>query len=464
MFSLGTILLEWDPLDTQITLTAALVAMACAVPGCYLLLRRQSLLGDALTHSLLPGVVLSFLGVNALVEAGMLDVNQAAALRHPALILGAVAAGLLTAFLSESLTAGGRVEPGAALGVVYTGLFALGLLLLRLFADQVDLDPGCVLFGSLEARAIDTVTSWSIPRDAVLGAVLLATNLGLVRWFYQELRLATFDPELAQTMGIPVRWINYSLTMVTAATLVAAFQAVGSILAVAMLVVPAAIARLMTDRLDRMLGLSVLFAGLSAMLGHAAAITIPAWVATRIGAPQVQAVSSSGMIAVVAGGLFVLATLLAPRYGMLSRGLDRLRWRIRIVAEDILALLYRLEERAHRIHVPPATLDQIAARGAWPVWRTRLMAWWLQRTQCLRLQRDGTWELTERGREKGRNLVRSHRLWEAFLAKHFQVPESELHASAEYVEHYLEERLRTEIAADLDHPSADPHGRVIPPE
>ncbi|MEX0715818.1 MAG: metal ABC transporter permease [Planctomycetaceae bacterium] len=457
----------WNAADTWIVVTAALAAMACALPGNYLVLRRQSLMGDALSHSVLLGIVLAVLAANwikmwlGLGDAGYVALVAAAA------FAGAVIVGVSTAVLTEWVRNLGRVEASAALGVVFTTLFALGIVLIRAAAEGVHIDLQCVLLGEIVSVTLDTWNwnGWAIPRAAVANGAMLAVNGLLVLLFFKELRLAAFDPGLATTQGINARVVNHALMAVTAVTIVAAFRSVGSILVIAMLIVPPAAAYLLTNRLGRMIGLSLAIAAASAVLGHVSAIVVPALLLPRLGLPAVGSASTAGMMAAASGALFVLALLFGPRHGALSRGIDRLRVSLRIAADDFLGWLYRVEENAAADAAAIAAVGTATSgtlTGMHP-WVTRLATWRL-RSRRLIESAGGKYRLTERGRDAARELVRAHRLWEAFMQKHIAVPDDHLHATAHRVEHFLDSDLRRELEAELDRPRHDPHGRDIPPE
>lgn len=282
--------MNWTELDTWIVVTGVLICLACALPGAFLMLNRQSMLGDGISHAVLPGLAAAFLLTGS---------------RDPLpMVVGAVMAGMLTAILTQVVQRLGQVESGAALGVVFCGLFATGLILIRVASDQVDLDADCVLYGSIETAVVDV---GRVPRVALISGGLLLVNALLTVLFYKELRLAAFDPALATTLGFNANAIRLGLTLVASATTVLAFESVGSILVIAMLVVPAAAASLLTRRLHGLLWLALGFAGLSAGLGHIAAISLPGWIGSRVGQPGLGATSSAAMMAVVAGGLFLLA-------------------------------------------------------------------------------------------------------------------------------------------------------------
>lgn len=302
--------MTWLPLDTAIVTVGVLAAVACALPGCFLFLRQMSMMGDAISHAVLPGLAIAFLVTGSRTSLAM--------------FLGAAGVGVLTALFTQWISQFGNVDRGAAMGVVFTSLFALGLLLIVRAADHVDLDPGCVLYGAIELTPLDSVAlalgplALEVPRAAlVLGAVALFNLLFLLA-FYKELKLAAFDPALATTLGFHATLMHYLLMTVVAITTVAAFEAVGSIIVIAMLIVPAATAHLLTDRLPSLILLSVAVAAASAVLGHLAALLVP----PLIGFPST---STAGMMAVMAGALFLLAALFAPRHGMLPRSFARRR-------------------------------------------------------------------------------------------------------------------------------------------
>lgn len=288
----------WLAFDTWIVVVGMLAAMACALPGCFLVLRRMSMMGDAISHAVLPGLAVGFL-----VSASRASLSM---------FFGAAVVGVLTAVFSQWISRFGRVDRGAAMGIVFTTLFALGLLLIVRAADHVDLDPGCVLYGALELTPLDVLFSFSlaglvveVPRAAVVLAAVLAGNLLVIILLYKELNLSSFDPSLATTLGINATAIHYILMAMVAMTTVASFEAVGSIIVIAMLVVPAVSAYLLTHRLWLMLVLSAVIAALSAILGHLGALVVPGWFGF-------SGTSTSGMMAVAAGLLFLLSWFFGP--------------------------------------------------------------------------------------------------------------------------------------------------------
>jgi manganese/zinc/iron transport system permease protein len=294
--------MNWTELDTWIVITGVLVCVACALPGAFLMLNRQSMLGDGISHAVLPGLAIAFLLTNSR------DVLP--------MVIGAVLAGVLTAVWTQAVQRFGQVESGAALGVVFCGLFALGLILIRVASDRVDLDADCVLYGSIEIAVVDV---GPVPRVAMISGGLLLVNLLLALLFYKELRLAAFDPALATTLGFNADAVRLGLTLVASVTTVLAFESVGSILVIAMLVVPPAAASLLTRKLHWLLVLAMVFAAASAVAGHISAITLPGWIGPKVGLPDLGSTSSAAMMAVCAGGLFLLCWLASSMFQRIDR-------------------------------------------------------------------------------------------------------------------------------------------------
>jgi manganese/zinc/iron transport system permease protein len=434
----------WERMDTEIALVGALCAGACALPGTYLVLRRMSMMGDAISHAVLPGLAAAFLLTGSRDSLVML--------------VGAGVVGVLTALLTQWIHLVGRVESSASMGVVFTVLFAIGLILIRQAADHVDLDPDCVLYGAIEYVPLDrtTLAGLNVPRALVSAAGIFLFNLLFVLLFYKELKISSFDPGLATTLGIRADVMHYLLMTLVAVTTVVAFESVGSILVIAMLIVPPATAHLLTERLGVMLLLGVLLAVGAAPAGHWAAITAP-------GALGFEGVSTStaGMMAVVAGLLFLAALLAAPRHGLVSKLVHRAALSLRIAREDLLGLLHRREEQGQEPR--GATLRELsAARIGTPRLVTRLALLWLRRQGLIVAGEDG-YRLTPAGREAASRLIRSHRLWETYLGEHLMVPTDHLHEAAEQLEHVTDAQMRDRLAESVGPRTSDPTGHPIPP-
>lgn len=306
---------EFLQLDFPSILLGTLAALSCGLLGNFLVLRKQALMGDTISHVVLPGIVVGFLVTGLATTWPMM--------------LGALAAALIAVFLIEIIRRAGRIETGAAMGVVFTTMFAAGVVMLeQSSARGVHLDVEHALYGNLESAiwldAVGLSDLWN-PRvlaglpDAVwriLGVTILVIVFILA--FYKELVITSFDAAHADSLGISSRGVDFGLVFMTALAAVAAFAAVGSILVIAMFICPAATARMLTDRLSIQLWLSGIVAVFSGVVGYILAAFGPIWLGGN------DSVSAAGMIALVAGLLQVLAMILGPRYGVFFNRVTKL--------------------------------------------------------------------------------------------------------------------------------------------
>lgn len=438
---------SWQ-LDGWIVLAGILCAVASALLGNFLVLRRLSMLGDAVSHAILPGLAVAFFISNSRSSLPM--------------FLGAVIVGVLTALFTEWIRGIGKVEEGASMGVVFTSLFAIGLIMIVQAADRVDLDAGCVLYGAIELTPLDRITllGMDIPRAVALLAGVTILNLLFVIVFFKELKLSSFDPALATSMGFSSSVMHYALMVLVAVTAVASFESVGNILVVAMLIVPPATAYLLTDRLGLMIILSTIIATVGASSGHVAAVIVPRWFGY-------QSTTTAGMMAVMVGVLFVVALLFAPQQGVLVKWWRNRALSLRILCDDVIAFLYRLEERTES----GPTGDQRATANKQDL-ADELFASSSQISTALsRLSRWGElkydanrYHLTAKGAQHARKLIRSHRLWEQYLVSEASYDASKIHGTAEILEHFTDRSLRDQLSHATDAPTRDPHGTEIPPE
>lgn len=282
-----------------IALMGFFVAASCGLIGNYLILRRMALVGDAISHSILPGIAIAFLLANSR--------------STPVMFVGALAAGILTTVIIEVIHKKSRVKQDAAIGIAFSTLFAIGVILISLYADKVDLDQECVLYGEIAfvpLAPLVQIGGLSLAPEPVLrmGAVALVTAI-LIMVFYKELLVSSFDPGLAASLGINAGVMHYALMSMLSVVVVSAFESVGAILVIAMLILPGATASLLSHRLPVVLLLSVLHGALSTLLG----IHLSVWLECSMAAAMV----------VMGAVLFVLAWIFSPRSGLISR------WRAR---------------------------------------------------------------------------------------------------------------------------------------
>lgn len=280
-----------------IILIGALVGSSCSILGCFLVLRKMSMIGDAISHSVLPGIVIAFLISGSRESLVMM--------------FGAAAIGLVTVFLIQMFQNSG-VQADASIGVVFTALFAVGVVLISLYTRQVDLDLDCVLYGEIAYAPWDTlhIGGTSIGPKAVWGVgASFLLNMVVISLFYKQFKISTFDPALAASLGIPVVFFHYLLMSLVSISTVASFESVGAILVVGMIIVPAATAYLLTDKLSRMIIISIVLSIVSSLLGYYVAYLLDA--------------SIGGTMVAVTGVLFIVALFFSPKHGVFIKKWSR---------------------------------------------------------------------------------------------------------------------------------------------
>ncbi|PDO09680.1 MAG: iron ABC transporter [Candidatus Reconcilbacillus cellulovorans] len=279
--------------DLIILLTGGLVAASCSLLGSFLVLRRMAMVGDAISHAVLPGIAAAFLASGS---------------RDPIVVLpGAALMGVLAVFCIQWLRQSG-VQEDAATGVVFTALFAAGVLMVSLFARHIDLDLEHVLYGEIVFVPYDELHlfgKWLGPRALWFVGATFALNAAVVAIFYKQFKLCSFDPLLAASLGVPVTFFHYLLMALVSLTTVAAFDSVGAVLVVGMLVLPPATAYLLTDSLARMIGLGMAIGVADAAIGYGVSVALDA--------------STAGCMVTVAGLALALAFLFSPKHGILMR-------------------------------------------------------------------------------------------------------------------------------------------------
>lgn len=288
-----------------IMLMGFFVTTACGLVGNYLILRRMALVGDAISHSILPGIAIAFLLSNSRGTVAM--------------FLGALAAGVVTTVIIETIHKRSRVKQDAAIGIAFTSLFALGVILISLFASKVDLDQECVLYGEIAFIPLEPSVTFAGralgPLPVVRMGLVTVLVVVLVAAFYKELLVSSFDSGLAVSLGISATVVHYALMSTLSVVVVSAFESVGAILVIAMLILPGATASLLSQRLPVMHGLTVLHAALSSVLG----VHLSVWLECSIaGAMVVMATALFGL----AWGAYVIRHGRWPHRGITEPGAE----------------------------------------------------------------------------------------------------------------------------------------------
>jgi ABC-type Mn2+/Zn2+ transport system permease subunit/Mn-dependent DtxR family transcriptional regulator len=399
-------------------LASGMVGLMCGVLGAFIVLRNMSLVGDALAHAILPGVVAAYVvvGYSAL-----------------GFFVGAVVAGLITAVGITWVQHRGHTKNDAAIGIVFTAMFSLGVMGISYISrhDGVHLDLKDFLFGNVLGVA-----------DADLWLTALVTGYVLlsIAVFYRYFLVTTFQEVVAKTMGIDVKMVHYFLMLLLSFAVVASLQTVGVILVVAMLITPAATALLLTHRLERVLMIAGALGLLTAMLGLALAIVLET--------------TPGPAMAVTATLIYVAAVIFAPRRGLLFKAWSRMTLSRRVAAEDMLKAAYRTLDANGKLDEAQWRAELKATGVDWRKNRSRLL-----RKGWLDPQSGG---LSEKGAAEAERLVRAHRLWETYLANKVGVDVAHIHDEAERYEHLLTEEMLDDVDAILGYPAVDPHGSPIP--
>lgn len=398
-------------------IASSMVGLMCGVLGCFIVLRNMSLIGDALSHAILPGVVFAFMivGYSAL-----------------GFFTGAVIAGLLSAVVITWIQHNVKTKNDAAIGIVFTAMFSIGVMGISWISrnEGVHLDLKDFLFGNVLGVANE---------DLYLTTIVTVYVILSVIFFYRYLFVTTFQAVIAQTMGISVQMMHYFLMLLLSFAVVASLQTVGVILVVAMLITPASTALLLSNRLQWVIAIAGIIGFLSAVLGLVLAIIFET--------------TPGPAMAITATLFYLLAVFFAPEKGLLFRVYHKRKLKHRIQLEDCLKQAYRLQNKGQ------LTLAQLKNRL--DVSTKRLN----KHLQLLRLRGFFTkdkLQLTEKGIEQAERLVRAHRLWETYLVDKIGLTAEQIHEEAEKYEHLLTDEILDEVDKTLGFPNIDPHGSPIP--
>lgn len=351
----------------EIQLIAAVVAIACAIPGVFLVLRKMSLISDAISHSILPGIVVGFLITQ--------DLNS------PWLILLAAITGVITVVLVEAIQKTGLVKEDTAIGLVFPALFSIGVILIAKNANDVHLDVDAVLLGELAFAPFDRLLIGSTdigPKSLWVMGVILVLTVSLLFAFFKELKVSTFDAGLSSALGFSPVVMHYGLMSISSVTVVGAFDAVGAVLVVALMIAPAAAAYLLTANLKKMLVLSIIFGVTAAIGGY--------WMAHFLDA------SIAGSMTTVLGLLFLAVYLFAPSKGIIAVLYRQKQQRIEVSLITFLLHLNNHTEESER-HI-----NHLNEHINWQKVRSQTVLELAQRNNMITIS-DSIVTLTKKGKE-----------------------------------------------------------------
>lgn len=416
--------------NTRVVLVGtALLGVAAGVVGVFALLRKRSLTADALSHAMLPGLAGAFLAASALGLGRSL----------PVLLLGAAVSGVLGILTIQWLLRHTRLREDAATGIVLSVFFGAGVVLLSVVQTRAPAGAaglGHFLYGQTAALSVgDAWLMGGIAAAAVLSSVLLL----------KEFRLVCFNDAFARVDGWPVQAIDLLMMALVVLVTVAGIQAVGIILVVALLIIPAVAARFWTQRLGWLLLIAAVIGGGCAYLGAATSALLPRKPAGSV-------------IVLVGGAAFGISLLAAPQRGLIAAGVRRLRLSLAVASDHVVEAAYRAAESP-----APVVMDRAVGRGLYARLVRGLLPLRLRRRGYGRFvkptspQTPGVWrfEATEVGLDRGRAVDRNHRLWERYLIKYADVAPSHIDWAVDQVEHVLGADLVAELEAAVGVPAPE---------
>lgn len=411
-----------DPLSYEFIQRALIasvtIGISCGLIGTYIMLRRMSLIGDALAHAVLPGVVVSFM------VAGKSEI---------ALFVGAVVSGIITVLLIGFVNRNSKIKEDTSIGIIFTGAFALGILLVSQL-KQVHIDLSSYLFGDVLGVSTGDIT---------LSLIIMAVIILCILLFYKQLLLTSFDPTMALTIGISTTLVHYMLMTLLSMSIVAGLQSVGVILIIAMLITPPATAYLLSNNLRKILFLSPIFGTISAVAGLYLSYHFN--------------FASGASIVLVAVALFLLAFLFSPKEGVVTK-LFRRRAATRLVLiEDVMKLSYRFAGETDKTALADRISNELGISNSRVVSAIKILM-----NKGLMQKTNGSYLLTEDGTKYATRLIRTHRLWETYITREKVIDMEHIHPEAEKVEHVLTEDMVNELDEELGFPEKDPHGSEIP--
>jgi len=416
-----------DPNIISVVLGSILITASSAVVGCFSFLKKKALVGDAVAHSVLPGICLAF------IIAGNKD--------PLIIILGAFTTGWLSLVLIDLIAEKTKIKEDSAIAIILSVFFGIGILLLTAIqhsgnAAQSGLES--FLFGKAAAL---------VGRDLIMFSIVAGIVLLTVVLFFKELKIIAFDEAFAKSIGLPVRVLNLLLTSLTVMAVVTGIQAVGVVLMAAILITPAAAARFWTDDLFKM---TLIAAFIGALAGYAGAFV--SYTASNM--------PTGPWIVMIVSVMALLSFFIAPKRGIISRFVDQAKMKETILGENLLKELYRIAEKQGGA-AQYIDIDVLNDHRQFPVRALRNKISKFQSSGLL-LSDSNSIKLTDDGYEKGKRIVKLHRLWEMYLSSYLKIAPDHVHEDAETIEHIITPQIEAKLESLLDYPDMDPHNKKIP--
>lgn len=410
-----------------VVLGTMLLSASAAVVGSFTLMKKKALVGDAIAHSVLPGICAAFL------FSGTKNITL--------MVMGAFATGWLSLLAIDYITAKSKLKKDAAIGLVLSVFFGLGIVMLTFIqrsgnAAQSGLEH--FLFGNAAAL---------VGQDLAVFAVLAFIIISVVTLFFKPFTLIAFNTEYAQVLGLPLKKLELLLTSLTVLAVVTGITAVGVVLMAAMLITPAATARYWTDNIRAMVWIAASIGAFSGLAGAYISFLAPS-------------MPTGPWMVVVSSFIAFFSFFFAPRKGILQQIRRQRANRQLIATENTLKLFYQLGENSNGFF-EPRTMEELLSARQMDEKALRYALRQLSRNQFL-THSDKRWVLTEPGLTEASRVVKRHRLWELYLTQHMDIAADHVHDDAETMEHVITPELERELERALGYPTKDPHNSHIP--
>ena len=417
-----------DPTINYVLLGATLLTSSTAMVGTFTFLKKKALVGDAIAHSLLPGVCLAFI---------------LSGTKNPIyLVIGAFIAGWLALLLADLIIAKTKIKEDTAIALILSVFFGLGILLLTAIQNSRKTEQAGLINNFLFGKVASIVES-----DLIIFSVISMLLIVSVTLFFKEFMLVAFDKNFAKTIGLPVKWLDFLLTSLTVLSVVIGIQLVGVVLMAAMLITPPVAARFWTDNLKKMIVLSAILGMIAGLIGAFISYTAPA-------------MPTGPWIVMVISSIALFSFLFAPQKGVLFKTLQQHRYQKKMITENILKLFYQLGEQDGSFFEGRST-DVLLQRRPISISSLQQGLKILIRQGYIRHEGD-LWFFTEAGKNKGQSVLRMHRLWEVYLAAYLKIKSDHVHDDAESIEHIITPEIEAELKTMLNYPLVDPHQSTIP--
>ncbi len=416
-----------NPNVRYVVLGSVLLSISSAIVGCFTFLKKKALLGDVVSHAVLPGICISFM------VSGTKDPFI--------LIIGAFLSGWLSIIVLDYIVANSKIKEDTATGLSLSVFFGIGILLLTVIqhsgnAAQTGLDS--FLFGKAAAL---------VGKDLLAFSIIATVILIVVFFFYKEFKLVCFDQEYAKSIGLPVKKIELLLTSITVLAVVTGIQAVGVVLMAAMLITPAAAGKFWTNRLSIMLLLASVFGAFSGIAGAYISYAAPS-------------MPTGPWIVMILSFIAILSFFFAPEKGILIKLFKQRKIRNQLLEENLLKSFYKIGEMNEDFTASRSNEELIEIRrfssAQFKAGLSRLSS------QGFIKKENSTWSLTQEGFQKGMRVVKLHRLWELYLTKYLRIAPDHVHEDADTIEHVITPEIEERLEKLLEYPEADPHSSNIP--